>query len=143
MSPEEAGGMAPPAEDADGVHEHAAPHGGALVELGEEFAHVEIVLDPASGGLKAYVLDGEAENAVRVALPSLGLHITLPGSAPATAVLAAKANALSGEAVGDTSQFVGTLPALKGATAFSGQLRTLTVKGQTFTDVAFDYPGAH
>jgi hypothetical protein len=43
------------------VHEHTAPHGGSLVEFGEEFAHIELVLDSATGVLTAYVLDGEAE----------------------------------------------------------------------------------
>ena len=65
MSPEEAGGMTP-APEPEGGHEHVAPHGGALVELGEELAHLELVHDPTTGTLTAYVLDGEAEQAVRV-----------------------------------------------------------------------------
>ena len=35
--------------------------GGTLVELGNEFAHVELVLDSNAGSLTAYVLDGEAQ----------------------------------------------------------------------------------
>ncbi len=30
-------------------HEHAAPHGGTLIVLGDEFAHLELVLDPGTG----------------------------------------------------------------------------------------------
>lgn len=139
MSPEEAGGMAPAAET-EGGHEHAAPHGGALVELGEEFAHIELVHDAASGGLTAYVLDGEAEQAVRVAVPALELEITPAGGAATAASLAAKANALTGESVGDSSQFVGTVPALKGVTRFTGVVRQLTVRGQAFSAVPFSVP---
>lgn len=139
MSPEEAGGMAP-APEAEGGHEHVAPHGGALVELGEEFAHIELVHDAASGALTAYVLDGEAEQAVRVTLPALELDITPAGGAATTVSLAAKANALTGESVGDSSQFVATVAALKGVTRFTGVVRQVTVRGQAFSTVAFSVP---
>ena len=49
------------------AHQHKAPHKGTLVEFGEEFAHLELVLDQATGKISAWVLDGEAEKAVRVA----------------------------------------------------------------------------
>ena len=50
------------AEEPTAKHEHHAPHHGALEVLGDEFAHVELVLDEKTGRLTAYVLDGEAEN---------------------------------------------------------------------------------
>lgn len=127
--------------DADAVeHEHIAPHGGALVELGDEFAHVELVLDQARGLLTAYVLDGEAESAVRIAQPSLDLWLIPPGSTPQPVSLDAVANALTGEARGDTSQFQASVLALKGADAFKGSVRTLTVRGQPFRDVPIQFP---
>ena len=50
---------APPADAsapaAATAHQHHAPHGGILVELGEEFAQVELVLDPVAGSLTAYM----------------------------------------------------------------------------------------
>ena len=48
------------------AHEHHAPHKGTLVEFGEEFAHLELVIDAATGRVSAYVLDGEAEKSVRI-----------------------------------------------------------------------------
>jgi hypothetical protein len=50
-------------------HEHKAPHGGTPVVLGNEAYHLEFVLDPATGKLSAYVLDGEMEKFVRTASP--------------------------------------------------------------------------
>src|SRR5881628_3178191 len=85
------------------VHEHHAPHGGALQVLGEEAAHVELSLDTKTGKLTAWVLDGEAERPVRIAQPSLHLTLTDIG----TVDLAAVANPLTGETAGDTSQFEG------------------------------------
>src|SRR5262245_43372286 len=56
-------------------HHHEAPHGGTLVVLGEESAHIEITLDEESGALTAYVLDGEAEKAVALSATSITLAI--------------------------------------------------------------------
>jgi hypothetical protein len=56
-------------------HEHHAPHDGTLVELGEEFAHLELVLNAQTGTLTVYVLDGEAEQSVRIAQPEIELTV--------------------------------------------------------------------
>ena len=129
-----------PAPEPEGGHEHVAPHGGALVELGEELAHLELVHDPTTGTLTAYVLDGEAEQAVRVSASALELQVTPPGGTASTASLPAKANALTGEAVGDSSQFVGVVAARKGVSTFTGAVRQLNVRGKSFTDVPFSVP---
>jgi hypothetical protein len=44
-----------PAALAAAHEDHQAPHGGSLLELGEEEAHVELVHDVKSGTLEAYV----------------------------------------------------------------------------------------
>lgn len=46
--------------------EHKAPHGGVLLEVGEEVAHLEIVHGPKEGMVTIYVLDGKAEKAVAI-----------------------------------------------------------------------------
>jgi hypothetical protein len=128
---------APPAATATTGHAHEAPHGGTLVELGQEFGHIEVVLDPATGTMTVYVLDGEAEDAVRVAQSTLALKVT--GPIPLAArplVLAARANVLTGETVGDTSQFVLVDEALKGITTLRATLEHISYKGQDFRDVA-------
>ena len=60
------------------AHHHEAPHGGCLVVMGNEFAHLELVLDEDSGLLQAYVLDGMAVMGTRVQMPELHLQATLP-----------------------------------------------------------------
>jgi hypothetical protein len=121
------------------VHEHHAPHGGALQVLGEEAAHVELVLESATGKLTAYVLDGEAEKSVRIAQDALELEVTLPGG-DAHVVLAAVANELTGETVGDTSQFEGASERLRGAARFEGVLESVTARGVKFDRVRIGYP---
>lgn len=46
--------------------EHKASHGGVLLEVGEEVAHLELVHDPKEGTARIYVLDGKAEKAVAI-----------------------------------------------------------------------------
>lgn len=127
------------------AHEHHAPHKGALVVLGEEFAHVEMVLDEAAGKLTAYVLDGEAENPVRLKQPELVIKATLPGKDGAkgevlTLALKAQASALTGETIGDASEFSVQDDKLKGIKSFDGELTAIDARGQAFKNVAFNFP---
>lgn len=64
-------GAAKPAEDA---HAHPkAPHGGELLELGEEEAHLEIVHDAKAGSVTVYVLDKDGKTPVATAAPTIAL----------------------------------------------------------------------
>jgi hypothetical protein len=119
-------------------HHHRAPHGGTLIELGEEAAHLELVIDRRSGGLAVYVLDGEAERAVKVAQPQL--DVTLEG-APARVVLRAAANVLTGETVGNSSQFAGRHGGVKVPGPLRGTIGPVTVRGVTYPALAFVVPG--
>jgi len=107
-----------------------------LVELGEEFGHVELVLEPSSGTVTVYVLDGEATEAVRLIQKTIGLRIRDANVFD----LAARANVLTGETVGDSSEFVLTHDAFKGLSSFRGTLVHVVYKGQDFGDVPVTYP---
>ncbi len=128
------------AEDTHEHHEHKAPHGGALVGLGKEFAHVELVLEKTTGKLTGYVLDGEAEKPVRLAQKAIELKISMDAGQKSALQLMGVANTLTGETEGDTSQFAGQSDALKGVTKFHAEIASIAVKGQTFTKVAFGFP---
>ena len=129
-------------------HEHTAPRGGTLVVLGDEFAHVEFVLEKATGKLTGYVLDGEAEKPVRLSQEAIKLKINpLKSEQTFTLQLTAVANVLTGETQGDTSQFSGGSDELIGASEFHAEIVSIAVKGQTFVDIDFEFPegneGAH
>ncbi len=123
------------------AHEHHPPHKGVLIVLGEEFAHLELVLDPSVGSLTAYSLDGEAENAVPLTQTEIVFRIE-PKNGKTTFDLPLKAveNPLTGETVGSTSEFTAQTDALKGLDKFKGTITAVNTKGQDFKDVAFDYP---
>jgi hypothetical protein len=138
MSPEEAGGMAP-AADAHAAPGSTAPHGGTVARLGTSAA-LEFVHDPSSGMLTAYVLDGAAARTVRIPAKSIDVQVTLPAGNKVDVSLTSTANGLTGDTVGNSSQFGGTQAALKGVTVFSGVVKSLSAGGQTYSNVAFDYP---
>lgn len=59
-----------------GHAEHKAPHGGVLLEVGEEEAHLELVHDEAAGKVTLYVLGKDAKTPVTIATaPKLNLKL--------------------------------------------------------------------
>lgn len=128
-------------------HEHTAPHGGTLVVLGEEFAHLELVLDPGAGSLTGYILDGEAENAVRIGQEGIEIKVTdtLPPGGESdksgySLILKAVSNVLTGEAAGDSSEFAVQSEKLKGVQKFDAVISVINIKGQTFRNIGFRFP---
>jgi hypothetical protein len=120
-------------------HEHKAPHGGTAVVLGNEAYHLELVRDPATGTLQAYVLDGEMENFIRTSAPSVEITAIVNG-APQTLVLKPVANQATGETVGDTSLFETRADWLKTTAQFDATLKSIAIKGSAFNDVKFNFP---
>ena len=116
-------------------HVHVAPHGGTLVEIGEHTYNVELLRDKTAGKLTAWVLDAHAENFVRLKAPAIAL-VAMPGGTFTPLSLKAVANAVTGEKVGDTSQFEVEADWLKTAGAFSG-IFTVEINGTVYKDVAY------
>lgn len=127
--------------ETDAHHEHTAPHGGTLVVFGDEFAHIELVLDQTTGKLTGYVLDGEAEKSVRLSQKTIELKIHREDiESEFTLQLSGVTNVLTGETEDDTSQFAAQSDALKGASEFHAEIASIAIKGQMFTDIDFEFP---
>jgi len=124
-----------------GGHAHEPKNGGQLVEVGKHQFNFEILTDATAGKMTAWVLDAHAEGYVRIPAPTLQVQARVDGQ-DKLLVLAAVANAASGEKVGDTSQFEGTAEWLKTAKDFSGKIVGVTLGGQNFGDVAFEVKAA-
>ncbi|HXG83169.1 MAG TPA: hypothetical protein VNI84_03990 [Pyrinomonadaceae bacterium] len=120
------------------AHEHAAPHGGTIITFGEEFAHLELVLDAASGELTAYALYGEAEKSLPLAQTEIEIEIEKPQKF--SVKLAARENALTGEKRGATSEFRGQSEQLKNLNEFDARVKSITIRGKEFKDVHFNFP---
>lgn len=120
-------------------HQHTPPHGGTPIVLGDEVYHLELVRDVTNGKLQAYVFDGELENFIRSSVPSFEIAATVNGQ-PQTLVLQAVPNAATGETVGDSSLFETRADWLKTTSIFDAELKAITIRGTTFTDVKFNFP---
>lgn len=118
-------------------HKHEAPHGGTLLELGDEFAHLEIVFDASTGRISAYALNGDASGAVRLGQRRLELLIDHP---PHAIRLEGVASPLTGETIDDTSEFAGQSDLLKGAARIDGVIKMISIRGRQFNQVAFHFP---
>ncbi len=113
------------------------PNGGVLLPLGDHLATLELVLDPAAGRLSAYVLDCGASEAIRCKQPSIRVRIEAAAGAATVLELAAVANALTGETVGDTSHFAVEHAVLRGAAQVKGQVEQIDIRGQQVVNVRF------
>jgi hypothetical protein len=157
--------QATPEGDHDHGHHHHAekgPHGGALVAIGQDDAHLEIVLDSETGTLTAYVLDGQAEKAVAIKQKNLQLAVTLEHDEHGHDAKEHEAKEHDGEdekkdelpdatfplmlaAVspgedGAASEFSGQSDELKGAHEFEAALTSITIGKTPFQGVTFKYP---
>lgn len=121
-------------------HAHTAPHGGLLVEVGEHAYNLELVRDDATGKFTAWILDGHAENFVRLKAGSIELVATV-GAEKRPLSLQAVANSATGETVGDTSQFEVQADWLKTTASFAVVVPTLEVRDTKFEKITFSFPG--
>jgi len=119
------------AEKKGGGHAHTAPHGGVLIEVGEHAYNLELLRDPAAGKLTVWVLDGHAENFVRLKAAALEATATV-GSEKKTVSLKAVANPATGETAGDTSQFEAQADWLKGSLPIEVTFAPVEIKGRRF-----------
>jgi hypothetical protein len=123
---------------AGGHHAHVAPHGGTLVEVGEHMFNIELVHDADAGRLTAYILDAHAENFVRLPIQGFAI-IALVNGRRESLPMAAVANPVTGETVGDTSEFSATAAWLKGKVACDAYIPAIDIRGTTFKDVRFAF----
>lgn len=116
------------------THQHAAPHGGILIEVGDHQFNVELVHDAAAGTLTLYTLDAHAENFVRIAMPAIEIAINAGGQTRSLTLLPV-ANAATGETVGATSQYQVQAEWLKDLSRLNGTVILLDFNGAKFTQV--------
>lgn len=88
-------------------HAHAShgPHDGAIIELGDESYHAELVHEEATGKVTVYVLDSAAKNAVPIEASEVLVNIR-QGEQGRQFKLAAEPDA--GDSAGKSSRFSST-----------------------------------
>lgn len=121
-------------------HVHDAPNGGTLIELGDHFANLELVLNANKGELHAWIHDAHAQNAIRLPNRRIPVGVALSTGERFDLALEPVENVLTGEVAGDSSQFLARDPKLVKITDFEAFLPPLTIKGQTLGALRFRFP---
>ena len=142
---------APPALDPHAGHDHAAhptegPHGGGLIELGDEEYHAELVHDrsPSDGGagtVTIYLLDDQADRAAPIDAADLTVVVTHDGDRESFKLAA---DPEAGDPAGKSSRFVSADAELAGRLDHGGGAARLMVKiaGRSYSgDIAHDHEG--
>ncbi len=132
---------ASPAASSDHDHheDHVAPHGGALNGLTDEFAHLEVLLDPENGQLVVYVLDGRAAPGMRIIQPE-GLKLSISEPVEMELTLEPVEDSLTGETADDTSRFQATSEQLIGASSLRATVERLEVRSSLYEQTAIAWP---
>jgi hypothetical protein len=102
-----------------GDHPDKGPHGGALVEWGEEEYHAEFTVDHGKKEATVYILDGSAKKAHPIKAESITL--TLTSFTPPVQV-SLKAAPQEGDPAGTASRFTGTHEKLGQEMDFKGEI---------------------
>ncbi|MFT4540196.1 MAG: hypothetical protein ACI841_001299 [Planctomycetota bacterium] len=134
--------VTPPAaqeQQQEHAHVHVAPRGGLLIAVEAEYANIEFLVDPTTGELVAYLLDGHAQNAVRVAREEIQVSFEpAAGGDSFEVTLKAVNNPLSGDKPGACSEFRGSHGSLSKAGDWKLLIHEVELRGRTYRDVAFE-----
>ena len=127
-----AGKTTPAKADSQDSHPEEGPHHGALLELGDEEYHAEIVHDEDAKTVTVYILDSTAKKAVPIDAKSLTIVVRADGK---TNPYELKASAMEGEADGKSSRFVSSDKAIDMAIDTEGAESQLqvTIQGTPYT----------
>ena len=121
----------PNAQHGGHAHPTEGPHGGTLVELGQEDYHAELVHDEAADTVTVYLLDGAAKKPVAINAKQLTLNLLVGGKPqqfPLTAEPLATDPTGNCSAFGSSSAAIGKALHAKGTT---GRLN-VPVAGKVF-----------
>jgi hypothetical protein len=95
---------APPATvEAGHAHPSEGPHGGSLIELGNEEYHAELVHDDAAGTVTIYLLDSAAKTSVPIEAIEIIINLTHDGQGEQFKIAAVGDQ---GDPTGKSSRFV-------------------------------------
>lgn len=111
-----------------------------MLVLGDHLGHIELVLEPGTGELKLYMLDGHAEHPVRIDAAQLTIEITPTNGVSFVVTASPRENALTGESIGDTSEFGVTDDRLKALQSFKGRISTFGFRGVALEELVFRFP---
>lgn len=120
--------------DHDHGHHHHAPHHGSLTMLGNHVAQIELVSDPETGKVQAFILDSEAEKPLTADQPELDITVSFPMAKEPLPLKLKPVDASKPEEGFETQS-----DTLKGVKAFTGTLASLKLGEKTHEKIAIEF----
>ena len=120
-------------------HGHQAPHGGVLVNVGDEFCHLEFVQEPESNRLQLHVMRFHPkEGPLKISMAQIEVGATTGGEEKAIVFNPVE---LDGITATDhpTSLYMAEVDWLENAPNFNGTVKKLTIEGKLFLEIAFQF----
>ena len=120
-------------------HGHKSPHGGVLVDVGNEFCHLEFVQEPESNRLQLHVMRFHPkEMPVKFVMEQIEVSAKVGDEEKAVIF---KPVELDGVTATDqpTSLYMAEVDWLKNAANFNGTVRELKIEGKIFSEIAFQF----
>ena len=120
-------------------HGHKSPHGGVLVDVGNEFCHLEFVQEPESNRLQLHVMRFHPkEMPVKFFMEQIEVSAKVGDEEK---VVIFKPVELDGVTATDqpTSLYMAEVDWLKKAANFNGTVRELKIEGKIFSEIAFQF----
>ncbi len=115
------------------THAHIAPNGGVLVELGEEFAHLELVVDPVNNKVICYVFDGALKFGLKANQATIEAEIK-DSEVNKTILFKAVANVLASNTENESSQYEADLK-MESKSKISLIIKKITVNNRSFENI--------
>lgn len=120
-------------------HPEEGPHGGALVEWGDEKYHVEFTVSIPKKKVTVYILDGTAKKAAPI--PAESIHLVVDTVKPALE-MTLKADPQKDDPEGRSSRFVGEDERISSVKDFKGEISG-TVEGTGYAGKLGEHDHKH
>jgi hypothetical protein len=120
-------------------HGHKAPHGGVLVNVQDEFCHIEFVREPESNRLQLHVMRFHPkEGPLKISMAQIEVSAKVGGE---TKAIVFKPTELDGvmATIVPTSLYVAEVDWLEAAGAFDGTVTELKIEGKTIKEITFKF----
>tara|TARA_B100001939_G_scaffold330574_1_gene327840 strand:+ start:147 stop:626 length:480 start_codon:yes stop_codon:yes gene_type:complete len=120
-------------------HSHAAPHGGVMVDVENEFCHLEFVIDPGNGRLQMHALRFHPrEEPVKFFMEQVEATAKIGDEEKAFVFRPTQADGET-PATEATSLYTAELDWLKETPAFDGTVKQLEIEGRSLQNITFKF----
>jgi len=124
-------------------HGHKAPHGGVLVNVQDEFCHIEFVREPESNRLQLHVMRFHPkEGPLKISMAQIEVSAKVSAKVGGeTKAIVFKPTELDGVTATSepTSLYVAEVDWLEATGAFTGTVMELKIEGKTIKEITFKF----